>query len=216
MSLNSRQSLYEKMKDKKYRDAFVESRISQTLALQARVLRQEAGMSQEELAKKLGTSQNAISRLESPKYGKPSISTLKRYASLFDVGLIVRFVSYSRLIDWTEPDEFSILVPPFAKDTGFIEEEINSIEAYEDGLVAALLGKSSNRDNVVDPGVFDEHRQKVQKAKDQAGATSALLSGGSQNEGIIRNASQVNRVRRDERLESARSSLLSSAGAAAG
>jgi transcriptional regulator with XRE-family HTH domain len=121
MSLNSKERLYEKLKDKKYRDEFVSSRISQTLALQARVLRQEAGLSQDELAEELHTSQNAISRLENPGYGKHSTSTLKKYASYFDVGLIIRFVPYSRLVDWTTNlDDNSILVPPFEEDNGFV------------------------------------------------------------------------------------------------
>jgi hypothetical protein len=45
-------------------------------------------------------TQNAVSRLESPNYGKPTITTLKRLAAALDVGLIVRFVPFSELIDW--------------------------------------------------------------------------------------------------------------------
>jgi len=45
-------------------------------------------------------SQNAISRLESPEYGKQTITTLKRLAAAMDVGLIVRLVPFSELIDW--------------------------------------------------------------------------------------------------------------------
>jgi len=45
-------------------------------------------------------NQNAISRLESSNYGKPTITTLKRVAAALDVGLIVRFVPFSEMIDW--------------------------------------------------------------------------------------------------------------------
>ena len=45
-------------------------------------------------------NQNAISRLESSNYGKPTITTLKRLAASMDVGLIVRFVPFSEMIDW--------------------------------------------------------------------------------------------------------------------
>jgi transcriptional regulator with XRE-family HTH domain len=44
--------------------------------------------------------QNAISRLESMSYGKPTITTLKRLASAFDVGLEVRFSPFSKMADW--------------------------------------------------------------------------------------------------------------------
>lgn len=45
-------------------------------------------------------NQNAISRLESSDYGKPTITTLKRLAAAMDVGLIVRFVPFSEMVDW--------------------------------------------------------------------------------------------------------------------
>jgi len=44
--------------------------------------------------------QNAISRLESPDYGKATLTTLKRIASAFDVGLVVRFVPFTEFVDW--------------------------------------------------------------------------------------------------------------------
>jgi len=45
-------------------------------------------------------NQNAISRLESPDYGKPTLTTLKRLAAAMDIGLAVRFVPFSELMDW--------------------------------------------------------------------------------------------------------------------
>lgn len=56
-------------------------------------------MSQEKAVEKLGMNQNAISRLENPYYGKATLTTLKRIASAYDVGLLVEFVPFSRLID---------------------------------------------------------------------------------------------------------------------
>jgi len=44
-------------------------------------------------------NQNAISRLENPYYGKSTLTTLKRIASAYDVGLLVEFVPFSRLVD---------------------------------------------------------------------------------------------------------------------
>src|SRR5215468_5880466 len=101
MSLQSKQGLRKKLENKAYRDSFVASRIAQTLAFQLRVLRQRGGLSQAELAKKLGTSQNAISRMENPKYGKSSISTLRKIALFFKVGLVVRFAPLSEIAHWT-------------------------------------------------------------------------------------------------------------------
>lgn len=118
MSLLSKKSLARKLlKAKKFRDSFVSARITQTVALQIRVLRQQRVMSQAELAEALGTSQNAIYRLENPSYGKNSISTLKKVASFFDVGLVVRFEKYSDILDWVSRlDSESILVPSADND----------------------------------------------------------------------------------------------------
>jgi hypothetical protein len=45
-------------------------------------------------------NQNAVSRLESPNYGKATLTTLRRIAKVFDVALMVRFVPFSQLTDW--------------------------------------------------------------------------------------------------------------------
>src|SRR4051794_60727 len=101
MALHSKQSLHQRLSDRKFREAFVSSRIGQTLATQIRVMRQRSNLTQSELAQRLGTSQNAIYRLENPLYGKHSVSTLKKVADFFDVGLIVRFAPFSEIADWT-------------------------------------------------------------------------------------------------------------------
>jgi len=119
MSLQSREDLIASLRSKKFRDAFVSSRVSNTLALQIRAMRQERGWTQMYLAELLGTSQNAVWRLESPQYGKYSITTLKRLASIFDVGLAVWLVPFSKLVDrvlYLETED--ILVPSFDEDLG--------------------------------------------------------------------------------------------------
>jgi transcriptional regulator with XRE-family HTH domain len=50
------------------------------VALQLAALREQAGLSQAELARKLKTTQQQISRLESPGYEGHSLSMLRRVA----------------------------------------------------------------------------------------------------------------------------------------
>jgi len=50
------------------------------VALQLAALRQQAGLSQKELARRLKTSQQHISRLESPGYEGHSLNNLRRVA----------------------------------------------------------------------------------------------------------------------------------------
>jgi len=53
------------------------------------LLRKEAGLSQKELAQIVGTSQQQISRLESPSYEGHSLSMLRRVAEALDAELHV-------------------------------------------------------------------------------------------------------------------------------
>ena len=129
------------------------SRIAQTIATQARVLRQRKDMSQAEVARKLGTSQNAIYRLENPKYGRPNISTLKKAAAFYDVGLIVRFASFSEIADWTgNLSEVSMDVPDFEHDGGFAdlpEESVIGENSGDAGLVRVARGELIPFDSIL-------------------------------------------------------------------
>lgn len=56
-------------------------------------LRHEAGLTQAELAKLIGTSTSVISRLEDTDYERHSMSLLRRIAAVFGKRIQVRFVS---------------------------------------------------------------------------------------------------------------------------
>ena len=59
-------------------------------------LRTKAGLSQRELAKRVGTSASAICRLEDADYEVHSLSMLKRIAEALDKRVEIRFVSAKR------------------------------------------------------------------------------------------------------------------------
>jgi len=63
------------------------------VALQIAALRRQAGLSQKDLAKLLKTSQQQISRLESPGYEGHSLSTLRRVADVLNARVRVVFES---------------------------------------------------------------------------------------------------------------------------
>jgi transcriptional regulator with XRE-family HTH domain len=70
------------------------------------------------------TSQNAISRLESPNYGRATVTTLKKLAAVYDVGLVVRFVPFSKLLDWESSTPYIERgLSPSAIDVPSFEEE---------------------------------------------------------------------------------------------
>ena len=72
--------LEEQLQDPAFAVRFEQAGEAWDVALQITALRQQAGLSQKDLAKRLKTSQQQISRLESPGYEGHSLSTLRRVA----------------------------------------------------------------------------------------------------------------------------------------
>ncbi len=80
MKTNFDAYLREQLKDKEFARRFREAGEAWDVALQIAALREQAGLSQRELAKRIGTTQQQISRLESPSYEGHSLSMLRRIA----------------------------------------------------------------------------------------------------------------------------------------
>ena len=72
--------LKEQLKDPAFAERFEAAGEAWDVAIQLAALREKAGLSQKELAKQLHTSQQQISRLESPAYEGHSLSMLRRVA----------------------------------------------------------------------------------------------------------------------------------------
>ena len=80
--------LEEQLRDPDFAERFKRAGEAWDVALQIAALRQKAGLSQKDLARKLRTSQQQISRLESPSYEGHSLSMLRRVADV--LGATVR------------------------------------------------------------------------------------------------------------------------------
>src|SRR5881396_3538142 len=72
--------LEEQLTDPDFAKRFKRAGEAWEVALQIAALRERAGLSQKDLARKLKTSQQQISRLESPTYEGHSLSMLRRVA----------------------------------------------------------------------------------------------------------------------------------------
>jgi transcriptional regulator with XRE-family HTH domain len=153
MSSGLKKSLNQRIKrGRAARNQFVESHLSKTIANQIRATRDKLNWSQEDLAREASMNQNAISRLESVAYGKPTLTTLKRIAAALDVALIVRLVPFSELVDWvcgtprvnTGLSLGSLAVPSFEmEDKAGVFDEVEELT-----LSAAAINEAS-----------EEHRQ---------------------------------------------------------
>jgi transcriptional regulator with XRE-family HTH domain len=99
--------------------------VQQGLAFQIKELRISRGLTQAQLAKALGVkSQSAVARLESPGYGRLTVSTLLKIAALFDIAFVTKFVPYSRFLCEVEdvsPRALSVLSFESEDAVGLIE-----------------------------------------------------------------------------------------------
>ena len=89
--------LEEQLRDPNFAKRFKRAGEAWDVALQIAALREQAGLSQKELARRLKTSQQQISRLESPDYEGHSLANLRRVAEVLHARVRVVF----------EPDEKS-------------------------------------------------------------------------------------------------------------
>ena len=90
-----------KMRSKSYRSEISVANTGNRLAFQIRLLREKAGLTQADLARRLKTRQSAVARMEDPNYGKHSLAVLHKIASVFDVSAWVEFVPFSTLLQRT-------------------------------------------------------------------------------------------------------------------
>jgi len=134
---NKREQIWESLRDREYRHQFVEEEINVGIAFQIRSLRNRQDLRQVELADSLGRKQSLVSSWENPDYGRYNLSTLKDLAKAFDVGLLVRFVPFSTLVDWALNLTSDTIAPPSFNEEqshravmAFLDKTANANQAY--------------------------------------------------------------------------------------
>ena len=128
-----RNSLRTKFKDFEYRHAYVEDFLHTRVAAQIKVLREQRGLSQKELAELAGMKQSRISMLENVNYRRWNVGTLLKLARAFDLMLVVKFEGFGAGL--SEIDSFSRISlekGSFAEDHSFVESTAdNTIVNWE-------------------------------------------------------------------------------------
>lgn len=158
-NLSSRDALISRLeRGPEARAKFVDSSVNKHLAFQLRTMRDEKGWSQQETAERAKMTQNVISRLENPFYGKATLTTLKRIAATHDVALMVTFVPFSQLVDWVSGTPYveqglrpeSMHIPTFEQETrsGAFRLRI------ADNTSSLLVAQSITRTNVIQSLIF--------------------------------------------------------------
>ena len=77
-----------------FKDAYDSLELEYTVASQMLKARAKAGLTQDAVAERMGTTKSAISRLEGAGRHTPSLATLKRYATAVGCDLQVRLVPH--------------------------------------------------------------------------------------------------------------------------
>lgn len=122
MIANLSKRLFEKLKSKSYRGAYVAEHVRTGIAYQIRALRTQRGWSQKRLAEEMGKPQSVVSRLEDPDYGKVSIQTLLEGCAAFDVALVVQYVSFPEFLRRTRD-----VSPEALRADSFDEQQLRPI-----------------------------------------------------------------------------------------
>ena len=112
MNTNKREQMWDSLREPEFRRQFIDEHINVGIAFQIRSLRNRQNLTQADLAKLLDVKQPLVSSWENPNYGKYTLSTLKEVAKVFDVGLLVRFVPFGLLVDWTTDLTPDAIAPP--------------------------------------------------------------------------------------------------------
>jgi hypothetical protein len=76
-----------------------------------------------------GIAQEVISRLESPGYGRLTLSTALRLASAFDVGLTMRFVPLSDVLDRAIQSTQNEMVIPNSKHDARLDDAAKGLSS---------------------------------------------------------------------------------------
>ncbi len=85
--------LREGLKDPEFKRHYDEERQALQLAMKITALREQKGLSQQQLAKLMGTSQQAISRIESGEYEGFTLKTLEKVAAATGMKVKIDFVA---------------------------------------------------------------------------------------------------------------------------
>jgi transcriptional regulator with XRE-family HTH domain len=150
---------------KEYREAFVYENVYTTLAFQIRALREQRDCSQKRVGREAKMAQERISILEDPNAEtKPTLNTLLRLAAAFDVGLEVRFVPFSRVLNSSfENTPKSLEVPSFHDEIQDLENQIASLVDHTETGLEAMEPVTGNLALAYDGMAIEQGKQRMER-----------------------------------------------------
>ena len=135
-------TLRSEFQDKEYRHAYADECLNAVIAAQIKVLREQRGMTQKQLADATGMGQPRIPLLEDASYENWTVNTLKRFAKAFDVALSVKFEPFSSVMqDFENMTRESLQRPDFANDPAFHSKRVPSRRGHRRRYMRSRRGK---------------------------------------------------------------------------
>ena len=108
--------------DEEFRCGYAESFLNTFVAAQIKAIREQRGLTQAQLAEKIGSKQAGISRLENVNYSAWKTETLRKLARALNVRLKITFETFGALLDEVEDfNRESLERPAPAEDAGLTQ-----------------------------------------------------------------------------------------------
>lgn len=131
---------FNKLKNKEYRHAYLKEHIRVGIASQIRLIRNKSDINQSQLADIIGTKQSVISRLEDPDLGSVNLKTLLKVAEAFDVGLLVKFVSFGKFINESQDiSPKNLAVSNYTEEFEYIKTQVDSVDNITASASTSLI-----------------------------------------------------------------------------
>lgn len=136
--------MFQKLKDRRYRKAFIAAQVRRIIPMQLRALRDSRGMTQQRLARKAHTTQTVISRIEKGGGGRNlTIKSLLNLADALDVALVIRFEPIDQYMTWVENLSAQAIAPQ-ASDAILKQMEVELALLGAAGSKPSASGKISD------------------------------------------------------------------------
>lgn len=109
-------------RDREYRESYAEGFLNSWISHQLAAIRRQRGLTQSQLAERVGTKQSGVSRMERDDYGRWNFSTLQKVAFALGCRLKVSLETFGALVkEAAEFSEASFRRPAFEEDPVFHE-----------------------------------------------------------------------------------------------
>jgi transcriptional regulator with XRE-family HTH domain len=127
---HKRRKIANGLKSREARREFISAEIDVTVPMQIYSMRKARKWTQKQLGDLAGMAQARISLIERPGTGDLNLSTLKAIAAAFDVGLMVRFVPLSHMVEVTSGISSADMAPPsYSEDARLREFEQGPLDS---------------------------------------------------------------------------------------